>query len=59
MKDKKYAIGLMSGTSLDGIDVVLTEISGSKETTDIKLLAFESYEMDETLKKRIQDASHP
>lgn len=59
MKDRKYAIGLMSGTSLDGIDVVLTEISGSKETTDIKLLAFESYEMDETLKKRIQDASHP
>lgn len=36
------AVGLMSGTSLDGIDAALVEINGVSEATQVKLLAFET-----------------
>ena len=41
-KKKKTVIGLMSGTSADGIDVAIVDIIGSRLTTEIDLIAFET-----------------
>jgi len=36
-------VGLMSGTSLDGIDAALVELEGSAEAVDWRLVAFETF----------------
>lgn len=47
-KDEKLIIGLMSGTSFDGLDVALCKIKGSGMETQVELLNFEtaSYQPD-------------
>ena len=44
----------MSGTSLDGLDVALCEISGSGENTKIKILNFETINYSEKTKSEIR-----
>ena len=41
-KNKRLAVGLMSGTSVDGIDAALVELSGSGDALSVKLLAFKN-----------------
>jgi len=49
-----YAIGLMSGTSLDGVDAALVEISGVNEDTEVELVAFDTTAIPNDLNKKIQ-----
>ncbi len=53
---EKLAIGLMSGTSLDGIDIVLAKILGVSLDTKIEVLKQKTYPIDEKLIDKIKDA---
>lgn len=51
---KKLAIGIMSGTSLDGIDVAVAEISGHGTETNLKLIAFDTVAYSAELLQKIR-----
>ena len=53
-KENRLILGLMSGTSLDGLDVALCNFKGSGMHTEIKLLQFESMPYDEDFKQEIK-----
>ena len=50
---KKLAIGLMSGTSADGIDAVLVEISGCSTNTHVRQMAFVTLPFTDAVRSRI------
>ena len=52
-KRTKRVIGLMSGTSADGVDAALVEICGHGQSTQINLIAFDSFPFDAELRARI------
>lgn len=53
------AIGLMSGTSLDGVDCALVDIDGVDDSTTVRLAAFATYEMPQLTRERIMEACRP
>lgn len=53
-KDSRKIIGLMSGTSLDGLDIALCEISESGANTGVKMLEFETIPYSEDIKIEIR-----
>ncbi len=56
---KDMAVGIMSGTSLDGIDVVIASIDGLGKSTTVELVAFETFPFDPLLKRKIIEALNP
>ncbi|MEB3335896.1 MAG: anhydro-N-acetylmuramic acid kinase [Leptolyngbyaceae bacterium] len=48
-----YIIGLMSGTSVDGIDAALVDICGLESNLRVKLIAGETYPYPEDLRQQI------
>ena len=58
-KDKKYVIGLMSGTSVDGIDVAVVEITGHGLETAVNLIAFETFPFPPDVPQRILALCQP
>jgi len=53
-KETRKILGLMSGTSLDGLDIALCAVSGSGENTDVKILEFETISYSEDIKNEIR-----
>lgn len=53
-KDSRIIIGLMSGTSLDGLDIALCRITGSGPQTKIDILAFETIIYQADFKEEIR-----
>lgn len=52
-KPSRKIIGLMSGTSLDGLDVALCEISDSGAKTAVKILNFETVDYSQDFKNEL------
>lgn len=53
VKESRLVVGLMSGTSVDGIDAALVEITGHGATARVKLLAFDSYPFPPALRAKV------
>ena len=58
-KPTKKVIGLMSGTSVDGVDAALVEIMGHGLETQVELLAFHSHPFEAEVRDRIFDLFQP
>lgn len=58
-KERKHVIGLMSGTSVDGIDAAVVEITGHHLETEVTLIAFETFPFPPGVAQRILDLCQP
>jgi anhydro-N-acetylmuramic acid kinase len=53
VKESRLVVGLMSGTSVDGIDAALVKIAGHGENSRVELLAFGSYPFPSQMRSKI------
>jgi len=49
----RLALGLMSGTSIDGIDAALVRLSGSPDNPRVRLLVFDTHSYPREVKERL------
>ncbi|TEU13099.1 anhydro-N-acetylmuramic acid kinase, partial [Candidatus Bathyarchaeota archaeon] len=54
-KESRRVIGLISGTSADGVSAVAAEITGYGTDTGIEILAFETYPYSSDLRDEVFD----
>ncbi len=54
-KDTHWIVGLMSGTSLDGLDIALCKIQGRGKDTKVHLEHFTTYPYTEALQRKIRE----
>jgi len=53
-KESRIILGLMSGTSLDGLDIALCKITGSGAQTQLAVLAFETMNYSSSFRNEIK-----
>ena len=53
-KPRRLVVGLMSGTSLDGLDMALCRITGSGRSTTLEILQFETKAYADDFRRRIR-----
>ena len=53
VKESRLVVGLMSGTSVDGVDAALVEITGHGDAARVQLLAFDSFPFPAELRARV------
>jgi anhydro-N-acetylmuramic acid kinase len=54
LSDHRYIIGLMSGTSLDGLDLAYCKIKGYGRNTKVELISFDTINYPEATKENIR-----
>ncbi len=57
-KESRNVIGLMSGTSCDGIDACLVKITGNGLSTKADIIGFETYPYENEIRELIFEVSH-
>ncbi|WP_309719089.1 anhydro-N-acetylmuramic acid kinase [Armatimonas sp.] len=57
-KPERLLVGLMSGTSVDGVDAALVKISGNGRETKVELLKAIEHPIPDTLRQRVLALSH-
>ncbi len=50
---ERVGLGILSGTSVDGVDVGLTRLSGNGKTTAVELLAFRTFAIPKPIRRLI------
>ncbi|MEN3038374.1 MAG: anhydro-N-acetylmuramic acid kinase, partial [Candidatus Kryptonium sp.] len=58
-KNPKTIIGLMSGTSADGVDVAVIEVLNSGRQTKVKTIGWRTFDFESDIKNMILRNSHP
>lgn len=58
-KKTRHVLGVLSGTSVDAVDIVLVRVSGYESRPRIKVLGFESFPISRSLRKEILRISDP
>lgn len=53
-KESRHIIGLMSGTSLDGLDIALCKITGSGIDSKLEIIQFETLSYDEEFRNYVR-----
>ena len=57
--EEKVVVGLMSGTSMDGIDAALVKLKNNSKKTEIELIKFESFSYPSDLRNSLLQISQP